>query len=284
MRHNLQLSVEFTVFEGTKLHVMEALNALMICVFIVLFALTILNVFKILIIQRLFKLVPLSIFYFCAIIVQISRITQYTTCLIWYLNGQQQNGKNRILYQQFALVANFVNAIIGIFQVASLVELTIIMFKMPNDKYAAQQQSNPSFTEKESDSRGIFVTYLLSVLLSFGVLGFLVFLEFKLFPVVTDQNIIYYETSLILVYSLLSLALTTITILLVIYTSRMPRKSLSRESRLLCIFFIVFSVAYLSRIEVYSYNAFVDNHTFAITLTETAMPSIWEVLPIAILL
>ena len=157
------------------------------------------------------------------------------------------------------------------------------MFKMPNDKYAAQQL-NPSLTEKDSDSRGIFVTYLLAVILSFGVLAFLVFLEFKLFPVVTDQNIIYYETSLILVYSFLSLALTIITILLVIYTSRMSRKSLSRESRLLCIFFIVFSVAYLSRIVVYSYNAFVDYHTFAITLTETVMPSIWEVLPIAILL
>lgn len=179
------------------------------------------------------------------------------------------------------------NAIIGIFQVASLLELTLIMFKNHKQQQMIRKNLYPSSVEEEdqdSESRGIFVTYLLAMISSLGVIAYVVFLQFELFPVVTDHNIVYYEFSLIVIYSLLSLALTVITILLVIYTSKVSKRSLSRESRLLCIFFVVFSVAYLSRIVVYSYNAFVDYHTFAIFVTETVMPSVWEVTPIAILL
>ena len=86
------------------------------------------NFWRIMIKQRKITLIPLTVFYVSATVICSARIVDCIAYLMYYHNDQMLNGaayKNVGI--RASVVATYFNIIMGIFQVASIIELFCVL-------------------------------------------------------------------------------------------------------------------------------------------------------------
>ena len=72
-------------------------------------------------------LFPLLIFYLSAFVILVARVIDNLAFYKFYKDGQNMNGDDYMVGCKASMVATFANIIMGLFQVASILELFFVL-------------------------------------------------------------------------------------------------------------------------------------------------------------
>ena len=85
------------------------------------------NIWRIIIKLRKYSLIPLTIFYLSATVIIVTRIIDNAGYIKFYADDMDSNSNAYRIGMKAAIVSNYSNIVMGIFQVASIIELFFVL-------------------------------------------------------------------------------------------------------------------------------------------------------------
>ena len=173
-----------------------------------------------------------------------------------------------------SIVTNYFSIVLGIFQVASILELNFVIAQINKHDGRAEEAQPPSL-------RKIAVTYLFATILSIIAWGFM---GYWLYAYAPDDEQYKFRQWVVTgsFFGVLCIMLCVSTLILYCRMRKISQKGLSKESKMLRCFFLVFSLAYVTRVAS-NLTEILIKSGFVVEVEFDFMGIVWDAIPIIML-
>jgi len=205
-----------------------------------LFVFLLFNFWRIMIKQMKIKLIPLTVFYVSASVILAARIADCVCFALYYKQGLNSESEAYHMGLRAAIVANYFNIIMGLFQIASIIELFLVLGQI------RQAAKNDEDEARPPSLLPIFVCYGMATLLSVVVFGSLVY-----FLKNYDHSKVISTVSF-LIFCIMTVLLTVVTILMAIRLYLLSRANVrvTDGRKALIKYYLVFTCGYIVMVVV----------------------------------
>ena len=185
-------------------------------------------------------LIPLTIFYLSSFIIVVARIIDNIYFLKFYNNGQDITGKYYALGAKASMIAIFFNIVMGLFQVASIIELFFVLGQIKKQAKKKLEEAQPI------QWLGIAIAYLLATGLSGFSIAVLIWLSVT-FSIDRRELIASIQA---ISFIILATMLTIVTLLVSIRLYKLSKLDvpINDGRKALIKYYLVFTIGYLIRV------------------------------------